>query len=310
MKVKLRILTILIALCFPAMVQSQSEEYIPMAEEHNRWIVKLTSINGSWSILDLWEYYANGDTTINEVDYIKIYRSDLVVTYYGPPYEPESNYELYGFIRDDITEQKVYGIKLEEGGFINNCDPNEEYLMYDFSLRIGDTANSCLFTTSYDNNIIDIQPSEYFGYETNEFKVNITRYMEGIGSEFGLFEVLFDPFKNDSKEENQEDRTYLADFCRQDSCSLIVSNHSPDFNRDFVISPNPARQFVKITSPDFSHISFVTISDILGNVMVRKPVSHDEKNIIIQTDFLSRGIYLLSIHEKNKRVFTKKLLIQ
>lgn len=307
MKVKLCILTILIALSFPEIAQSQSEEYIPMAEDHNRWIVKLTSINGSWSILDLWEYYANGDTSINEVDYIKIYRRDLVVTYYGPPYEPESNYELYGFIRDDITEQKVYGFQLIENGVFEGCELNEEYLMYDFNLEIDDTISSCLFPEFYDNIITDIQPSTYFGYETDAFIGNPFTYMEGIGSEFGLFEVLFDPLK---KEENQIDRTYLADFCRQDSCSLIVSNHSPDFNRDFVISPNPARGFVKITPPSFSHISFVTISDILGNVMVRKPVSHDEKNIIIQTGFLSQGIYLLSIHGKNKRVYTKKILIQ
>ncbi|MDZ7776906.1 MAG: hypothetical protein U5L09_15505 [Bacteroidales bacterium] len=219
-----------------------SQDYEPMAQEQNRWIVNMTD-DSSWWIEDLWEYYIDGDTIINEINYFKVYRRDLIVTQDGPPYEAESDYQLTALMRDDISAKKVYAIYLENISY-SSCPVNEEVLLYDFGLSVGDTAVSCIIPTFIDFEINSINSNFRYGYPTRDFvHGGPYEYFEGIGSPFGLFENLFFPVKGN---ESRLPMTSLMYFCRQDSCSLVVSVDEPDYNKSIRISPNPADEYVNI----------------------------------------------------------------
>ena len=67
MKTKHLFLAILVLLLQPI----NAQEYIPIAVEGAHWIVRLDYMNTLEPVDDLWEYYANGDTLIDEVLYTK-----------------------------------------------------------------------------------------------------------------------------------------------------------------------------------------------------------------------------------------------
>ncbi len=281
-----------------------SQDYEPMAQDHNRWIVN-TSDENNLSIHDLWEYFINGDTTVNGTDYYKVYYRDLLVTQNGPPYEAENDYQLFGFLRDDIENRKVYAIQLEENG--NNCAPGEEVLLYDFSLTIGDTMTSCIFDPIYNNIIQNINSTTRFGYSTLYFSA-VYSYYEGIGSEFGLFEMSFIPVK--TGRDRQNEIPSLHRFCRQDSCSLVVSVDKPEYHSDIRISPNPANAFIHIESDTPGDIHTIIIRDMLGNEVLRKK-SNNSGKIEFNTSMLSKGVYLVTVLDRNGLVrTTEKILVK
>jgi hypothetical protein len=216
------------------------QEYIPITKENARWIIRFDSNNSGWDD-NLYEYQMSGDTLINAFEYKKVYYRDLVFTNYGPPYEPEGPYILQGFIRDDATNKKVYAINLESDMF-SSCPENEEFLLYDFSYEIAETVDFCTFSEFYTGTITTIQVGYFGGFETMEFEISTGySYFEGIGSEFGLFETMFEPVKKNSE---YVVRTYLEDYCPGDTCNLIVSIPNIDEISSLVVFPIPANEVI------------------------------------------------------------------
>lgn len=300
-----RILLLSLLLVYlPHLVSSQ--DYEPMAQDHNRWIVNLTDDYSYW-IEDLWDYYIDGDTIVNDINYYKVYRRDLVVTQDGPPYEAESDYQLTALMRDDISAKKVYAIYLENISW-SDCPVDEEVLLYDFSLSIGDTAATCIIPTFLDFEIHSINSNVRYGYPTIEFvHGDPYEYFEGVGSPFGLFENLFFPVKGSK---SRLPKTSLMYFCRQDSCSLVVSVDEPEYHSDIRISPNPANAFVNIESDTPGDIHTIIIRDMLGHEVLRRRGNNTGK-VEINTSMLSKGVYLITVLDRNGLVMTtEKIMIK
>lgn len=304
MKVMRLLFIAILLLYMPALVFSQ--DYEPMAQDQNRWIVNMSGDNSYW-IEDLWDYYIDGDTMVNDINYFKVYRRDLVVTQDGPPYEAESDYQLTALMRDDISAKKVYAIYLENISY-SGCPVNEEILLYDFSLNVGDTAATCIIPSFIDFEINSINDTVKYGYATRDFVDNSTyEYFEGIGSPFGLFENLFIPVK---ASKNRLPLTSLMYFCRQDSCSLVVSVDDPEYHSDIRISPNPANAFVNIESDTPGDIQTIIVRDMLGNETLRKENNKTGK-VQINTSKLSKGMYLITVLNRKGLVrTTEKILIK
>ncbi|PLX03639.1 MAG: hypothetical protein C0595_06360, partial [Marinilabiliales bacterium] len=106
MKPKYLLLTLTILL----LQHINAQEYNPTAVEGAHWVICFDD-NSTFEPVDgLWEYFASGDTIVNALTYKKILKRDLVVTQNGPPFEAEEEYELFGLIRDDTLNKKVYAI--------------------------------------------------------------------------------------------------------------------------------------------------------------------------------------------------------
>lgn len=305
MKQKNLLLAIIGFLLFQFQTNVKAQEYIPMAVDGVHWIVKNDLNSTPEPVDDLWEYYANGDTLINDTLYAKIYKRLLVVTQNGPPFEPNGLYELYGFMRDDTINHKVYAIQLNEQG---NCPSNEEYLMFDFSVSVGDTAVFCLYP-DFDNYIISsINSGIFLGFDTRIFSNNQeSDYFEGMGSYFGLFEEMFAPFKSNGGRYIYH--TFLYYYCRETPCNLIVTVSKIYSATILNVFPNPTNNTLHF------NINSLFIGDaiILMNMQGKQIKKIDIQSTIKENEYtvtnLTPGLYVALMLHKGNIVEEHKIIV-
>lgn len=269
-----------------------AQTYIPMAVDSAQWIVILRFEETPAPVDDLWEYYAHGDTLVEGMHYIKIYKRYLEVKQTGPPFSPISEYELTALMRDDIPEKKVYVIPVA-GSNYTGCDLGVESLMCDFSLEIGDTVSSCLSggTLEYPYFIDNIGEIFRFGLNTRRFVIEDLGYFdEGIGSSHGLIEAMFDPVKNVN---NNLYRLSLGYYCRNTPCGLIVSTNDQPLPSDFSVYPNPANGEIYVQLPTNIPPS-VTKVEVFGanGRLVHKGIPGSNP-YVFNAQNLARGFYLV-----------------
>jgi hypothetical protein len=131
-----------------------------------------------------------GDSTVNGVDYKKVYRFDNPDL--SQPIDKSEGY-LYTLLREDIPSRKVYqGPTDFFMEFYNNmlCTvPETEELLYDFDLTVGDTIRNCDGESAA--KITQEIISSRYGMERRIIHPGSIRHglIEGIGSGQGLFNV-------------------------------------------------------------------------------------------------------------------------
>ncbi len=96
-------------------VPINAQNYAPLAVDGAHWIIRYDVMETPWHFDALWEYHAQGDTIIEDQNYLKVYRRELEINDdYMPPFTPATAYELVGLLREDIEAKKVYAIMLSE----------------------------------------------------------------------------------------------------------------------------------------------------------------------------------------------------
>lgn len=291
---------------------ANAQEYIPLAVENAQWIVAFDDNSTPIPYDALWEYRVMGDTVVNDFDYKKVYRRGLIVDYNYPvpPFTPEEEFFLYGLVRDDQLDRKVYAVKYYNTLGMNECPVDEEYLLYDFSLYMGDTFQNCLTSMWEEYVITDIYQEEYyFDFETNIYLLdNWLLMFEGIGTEFGLFEEIFNTLKAN---ETYVVRTFLSYYCRNaDSCELTVNIPEHEIPKTlFTIYPSPANNKITIQcGPSFSTEKEVAIVNLQGKTVLTQQI-----DIVAETQIdvrkLANGLYITSLIEGGKVIAKQKLII-
>ncbi len=276
-----------------------AQNYLPLAVEDAHWVIRYDKMESIQPVDDLWEYYCTGDTIIDDHSYKKVFIRDLVITQNGPPFEAEGPYQLYGLVRDDTANKKVYAIKYNE---FEGCPENEEYLLYDFSLNIGDTLNLCIIPDWNEFVISDIYSQEVFDFNTRVF-FNWDEIYEGIGSNYGLFEEMFAPYKKTGSQRYVY-HTFLDYYCRESPCWLFVSTRENLESESIHIFPNPAVDFIYI-SIENDDISSISVFNNVDQEVIRK--SGDLHKINVSQ--LKPGLYIIEITLNMKRI-QKKIFIQ
>lgn len=272
-----------------------------MAIDGAHWIVALNKIETEYPVDGLWEYNANGDTVIENLEYLKIYYRNLVITQDGPPYEAANSYHLAYLLRDDVEERKVFATAIEYS--IGDCDMNEDILLYDFSLNVEDTVNFCLFPDWNIGTIGSIENTLLFGQNTIKYEIDSEygdddRYYEGIGSNYGLFEVMFVPYK---KEVKYTEYTYLTDYCINDECELFLgSQFNITKNHEIQCYPNPSSEYVHFDQLDDYMGSHIYIYDILGNIISTLEIN--QTKVTWNTEHLDSGIYIYKIIGQDSKI--------
>ncbi len=283
---------------------------MPIAVDHGHWFVALKDKESPIPYDELWHYYTYGDTIVGDIAYKKVYMQ-LADTFcaHNPPYEPFGPIDLAALIRDDIENKIVYAISIQEP-FYSDCPQNEEYVLYDFSQKVGDTVYSCLFDWYYNSKEITmIESGTKFGIDTRIFSVGSATdsYYEGIGSLYGLLEGFFYPV--DKK--GFMYYTYLFNYCRTDECEMIVNTNETGYNEASVfISPNPAKDhlFVRILKDEQIKVKAIECYDLPGQKI--KGIKLDGSPIHqIDTQSWSKGLYIIRIIFENNIVISEKIII-
>jgi hypothetical protein len=306
MKYKTSLLVILLFIVFENMLRCQ--EYIPMSLEGVQWVIRYDDIDTPQTVDDLWEYYISGDTTIENSDYMKVFRRALVPTDDPPPFVPNGEYELYGFLRDDSSNKKVYAYLLYNN---NYCPVNEDFLLYDFSLQVGDTARFCLIPGFMEYVLASITPDVHLGFETRKFSNGIEPYYyyEGMGSYYGLFEEMFTPVKSSQQKYTQN--TFLYYYCREASCDLVVSITEINHNETTLqFYPSPADQILNVSFWEKKSAGEIVIMNIQGQTVIRKRISAQDETVVIDIGNLSTGLYFINYYSKDVVLTSQKLVVR
>lgn len=284
----------LIALFFGLMISGQiySQDYYPIVQENNVWnVLKVAPTPGVPWDSTYWTmtYKFYGDTIISNQTYKKVYKSEE---------EIPINWEYEGCIREE--EQKVW--YFPQYG-------NEETLIYDFTLNIGDTVT----ILGWEPMVVDsISQIEINGEDRKQIYFStwgqfIEHWIEGIGSNFGILQSGTSLVVG----------WYTRFLCMLEDGELIYMN--PNYNSCYLINteieeinnsiikiyPNPAKDKIYINNTENIKIESISIIDLKGKNIMKFERNKTELDL----SGISTGIYLLKLTYGNE-IIIKKIVIE
>ncbi len=198
-----QLLPILLTLVLLQCTSLSSQIYQPLGVEDATWIFKGYGELESTA----WAYKISGNTIVNNQQYKNLYHVKLTVQF--NPGEPKdfliADTQLFGLIRDDIQNKKVY-IRYLDNYILGNsvsdsCQKQatssaDEILLIDFNKKLGDNFSDCMST--YEANEPILTDTTLFIYGANRRSLSlrendtdpdkITGLIEGIGYTSGLFQ--------------------------------------------------------------------------------------------------------------------------
>ena len=239
---------------------SFSQEYTPMLELGKIWNFKVVN---DVNFVYYFDLEATETVEINGLTYFHI--------------EATHN-SCESFIREDLTEKKIYGIW--EG---------EEYLHYDFSLGIGDQ----MWIGGNYMTITDIGYGDFYGLENLKYFVLDDNYklIEGVGfEEIGIADTI----EYGCLISQGFEILYLI------SINGILANNNSQLE-NISIYPNPVKEVLNIETD--SPVNEIEIYNTLG-VLVMK---HQNPNNQINISSLPNGLLFVKIFT-DKGINTNKII--
>ncbi|MEM9820432.1 MAG: T9SS type A sorting domain-containing protein [Bacteroidota bacterium] len=287
------------------------QDYQPMVIESNRWFYE----NKTWDIAsgggwifyhDYFTIFIEGDTTLDGTAYKQLYLQ-------------KNNEERFvGGIRENLDTRRVYVYLLDPdllNTFYAGCGAimEQETLLYDFSVEVGDTVVSCF----QGGEVFQRDTILHQGEALNRILVNIhgviaeAYWMEGIGSIRGLFGPFTGEFENEwsllcfSSDINPNFSGPNAEPWMIEACTGIVSlpsNQRPNIE----YYPNPAQEWLALKGL-FNTEAEIVIYNSLGQRVLHNREKSTERQINLSS--LQAGIYHIVIYERQRMSWTDKLLI-
>lgn len=281
MKTKIVFLGLLLHLiCF----NGHSQAYNPLVLENAQWKVIQDDDATPW-IDSQGGWLIRGDTLIDGVAYKKLFER-----VFEEPYSNViTNQWLYGFLREDTINRKVYALESTPGFY--GCDSAGEYLLFDFSYEVGDTSFMCLLTEDCETPIVmEIWYDNIYGAERKIIQYNYgMSFMEGIGHGQGLLET---PVINISGGVS----TFLLDYClgTDEECDVVyVKIDEKEQVSHYRIYPNPCRGYFYIKDiSDRNEDIIFTVNDVLGKEIVSGEMPANSE---IEINLNAPGLYFLKI---------------
>ena len=288
-------------------------QYIPLVEEGKFWIYLNYADPDYPQAVSGHAITFIGDTLINDKTYKKVFQLNLKGDHDCPPsympcwgfdypYETESKLNI-SFIREDTIDKKIYNLPI----WVNNSCGTGEYVLFDYSVNIGDTLNCSVYQSiradlTDGGGIVDsIKIIETHGKLRNSiftfglylvtglpFETEIP-ISEGIGfRDFGIF------YRQDSD---------FVDYCEGaiDQCQIILSNKYIHGSEGINIFPNPSSGIFQV-SIEKDRIKSIRAYSILGQL--EKEAANTNTIDLSDTE---KGIYILEIITKGEHRIIKKI---
>ncbi|MDD2634272.1 MAG: T9SS type A sorting domain-containing protein [Bacteroidales bacterium] len=250
------------------------------------------------------------DTTINELQYKKLMKSDM-------NHEFDPTYTLIGFIRE-TEDRKVYLRTLD----------NLEGLYYDYYVESGDTLNfyNPFLKSLYDDllpsfgadTLIIVENVEFVNYEGvlrktynlrafGENSLSPETFIEGVGSMSGYYNAgLYKFFALTGSS--------ISLLCADDNGAIIyhnelygncfITNSNQIKSDELSIYPNPCDSKICITTQNNNKAHF-SIIDITGKTVMTNYVTNSD---IFDISELKTGVYTIRVW-LNDKVYNKKIII-
>lgn len=290
MKLKTTFTLLICSFLFCQNINAQS-----FVDEGNQWTIVTFSFNGN---ANNTSYLIEGDSLINGVIYKKMWR-----TYENPN---ANNWVLPIYIREDSTK------KVFQFNGVNN-----ENLIYDFGIEIGDTLASSYI------------PTEYATVEA------IDSILLNDGTKRKRLDLISITCPNFNDDEYWIDEigginhalTFIHEFCITDvsahlqcfskngdllygprygeQCFIINSTNELKQNA-LKIFPNPTQNILNLEYDENIKIEKVNIFDFQGQVIKSLPIENQISQINISD--IPNGVYFIKIETQNEQFVFKKFI--
>lgn len=260
-----------------------------------------------YGIREQYIYYFNGDSIINDTEYLKLYERGEVSHEIGITVEFN---RFNSLVRQE--EKKVYEIV---GG--------EEILIYDFDLEIGDVFPD-LIDRYYNNSLFPetVESIDSVLINNNYHKVFYGMgngpLVEGIGHGQGAFfnEPIFGPL----------DHFFVLHCYRQlgeveyivdqwSECNFNVSVERYGGNTKFSIFPNPTTNYLNVSIPDVpaefrSNTLELKLTNLQGQTVFAQSLNTLDVTFIMDVAEYSSGVYFLSLVSEGVELNTQKVILK
>ncbi|MBI4647899.1 MAG: T9SS type A sorting domain-containing protein [Bacteroidia bacterium] len=275
--------------------------YYPIVDYNKRWLSLETCIWGPNPILNPYYIDFFDDTIINSETYLKVYKCvDTSLL----------EWNHIGFIRENTEKKIFYKSKLS----------NEEGLLYDFNVEIGDTINVIntflnnlfhpLIVLNIDSILINNVYRKRISF-TNSF--NNESWTEGIGSTLGILNSSFADTSGCSYELicHLENDSLLYLNPNYSSCNIldITNSIKKKLNNKniFKIYPNPITENSVIIS-GLNNKALMKVYNINGKIIKTYKIQGNQ-TINIGRDKFSSGFYFYKVIMDNQLITCGKFII-
>ena len=311
MKKQFFILLFLIFSGLLTQAQEEEYEYTPFPDSNAIWSEyyspPLSSDESpSYHALALF----NEDTVINSIKYQKLFRLyDTVLN--------REHAEYVGAIREDSAKRVYYkGEPLKYLMPANNFNDNNEILLYDFSVKEGDTLFTGNFIAGNKYIVINqIDTIEIAGSYRRIIKLEYPwiEWIEGIGNIRGLLFCSGDLPTNGVNNDlicfkHQEKKEYFNnEFTSCFPEVLNVGVEEFDKGTQVKVYPNPASSVIFFEK--LQNYSLISIYSNQGNLLLKKSIKNGQ-SISFNLEFLPPEIYFYKISNDHMQFLTGKFIIQ
>ncbi|MBK7031458.1 MAG: T9SS type A sorting domain-containing protein [Bacteroidales bacterium] len=238
-------------------------------------------------------YYINGDTTINNLEYKKLYDRHQTTYSNGPPSicGSEDYFDLFRLLlRQENKKIFVYF-------------PVSDILLYDFNLKIGDSLQSTynvsrkdIVVSSIDSISVGNSYRSVFSLKIGEDSVGTL--IEGIGFNTGFLED-FPELSGISRLLcfNLNDTTYYPNYGA--NCNLSLGLPMIFSLDKLKIFPNPVKDYLTIEYDINKSIQQIDIYDLCGN-NIQHEFESSENGLILDFSSKKNGVYFIKLTFKNE----------
>jgi hypothetical protein len=279
---------------------AQKSVYYPFPDSNAQWNIHYTLL-GWPGFEEVYSILISGDTLINSLLYHKLKVPYVRVVGNSKTTEILAGY--IGAIRQDTFNKKVF--------FIPPANLTEQ-LLYDFTLKVGDTVKGYLENIDGIKDVVDSIDSVLVGNKYHKrWKIN-SYYniclIEGIGSTYGLIE--YSPGLSVDAPDisitcfQQNGITIYPDTVN--NCELISAITPIDRESEQIrIYPNPSNGSLTIEFGKSINIKELRITDLFGKIILQQQTGNLTK---IKIDNLQSETYILTIIDKDGKITNKKII--
>ncbi len=300
-----KLTTLFFALFISAFQFINAQEYHPLIEEGKSWDDITCQMCGVCPNYAERYFYTGQDTLINGLLYSNIGKFNFI-GFSGmetcPPYSVDTvPYTDVRFIYEDTTERKVY-----------LWWNNQPELLYDFSLQVGDTLFSAWAAFGGSIVVEQIDTVTLFNGEvrkrwTFDSWVELSYYIEGIGMGTGLFGdfVQFEWWSELACVQLNGEQLWEANSYWSGCYGLVGEDEIA--TNTLQIYPNPAGDFIRLSTPENFNRAEVKIFNSLGQLVLVDAIQSE--NAVIDVSDLERGMYFVLVTSENG-ILKEKLIIR
>jgi len=287
--------------------KAQTSIYHPFPDSNAYWRESLTYLDGFMNLHYYeYQYFINGDTTVNSKTYHKIYYTGIKTDW--PPYDTVFTInELRFGLRED-SNKRIWS---------KTFDGSSERLLYDFNFNIGEffltdiSPDSANFITGIDSVLVgNDYRKRYLLYNYWMQSSDHLFIIEGIGASTGLAELIMPPFESGGMIDcfYQNGQVLWSDSLVT-NCTLVLG--TPEYVENKVpieFFPNPFYSFATLKINGEFMNAELKIYNQIGE-LVKKQVIINESTII-NRDRLQVGIYFYCLTNSMGNIKTGKFIIE